>query len=583
MSRPVVIIWFDVINEVGPGRVAAPRVGFEHQVGELFRIRTRQSRAFPGGFSVRRYRYLILGPLAIALVALSLLFVAAIFWVEGQNLDKHFQDTFTAVGRSYTTALDADSDMLRAVLRVLEDRSDLKETLARRDREALAALSQPLFAHLRDRHRITHFYFHDVAGVNFLRAHQPERHGDVIDRETMRAARESGNIAWGVELGPLGTFTLRVVSPWRDAEGNIIAYLELGEEIDHIIARLHEDLQVDLFVFIRKDRVDMEDWQSGMLMLGRPADWEQFSDAVLVSGTSDEKETAFLQTMLDTANPSGTPLLAEITHKGFRAASFPLIDASQREVGRMGVVLDQTEQITSARRVIFGILAAALVGSTGLWFIFFQILRRIEKRLAVVSNSRDRYQDKSRRDGLTGLLNHNEFYRQLRLEVERSKRYGEPLAVLMLDLDHFKQVNDSHGHPVGDEVLRGTANLLRGLARSCDVAARYGGEEFALILPHTTVAAAHEVAERIRVAAGEQVFESAAGSFSIKLSAGVAGYPANTESAEDLLSNADSALYTAKRSGRNRSVRFDEIPESASSETRQAGFLRRAAEPSGRS
>ena len=123
----------------------------------------------------------------------------------------------------------------------------------------------------------------------------------------------------------------------------------------------------------------------------------------------------------------------------------------------------------------------------------------------------------------------------------------------MLDLDHFKKVNDTLGHTAGDQALREVSRRLRATARSTDVVARYGGEEFALILPETTLAQGVMAAERLRAAVDGLVIEGAGGaSRAITLSLGVAAFPEHTDQPDALLSRADAALYAAKRSGRNR-------------------------------
>ena len=151
-------------------------------------------------------------------------------------------------------------------------------------------------------------------------------------------------------------------------------------------------------------------------------------------------------------------------------------------------------------------------------------------------------------DSLTGLRNHGAMQARLDAEFTHARRVAIPLAVVMVDVDHFKSFNDTFGHPAGDRVLRFVAELLRGCARDTDLAARYGGEEFALVLPSTDRAGALVVAERVRAA-----IEAATGlERRITASVGVAVLdPAHADPAA-LLADADAALYAAKRGGRNR-------------------------------
>ncbi|MGE0546736.1 MAG: diguanylate cyclase [Kofleriaceae bacterium] len=158
-------------------------------------------------------------------------------------------------------------------------------------------------------------------------------------------------------------------------------------------------------------------------------------------------------------------------------------------------------------------------------------------------------------DGLTGLYNHRHFHERLALEVERSQRSGLPLSLLMLDVDHFKRFNDSHGHPAGDEVLRQLARVLGDTRRANDVVARYGGEEFAVILVDTPKFTAAKVAERVRERVATHDFtEAAPKPGKLGISVGVATYPEDGGDAEALVRAADTALYAAKRAGRDRIV-----------------------------
>jgi diguanylate cyclase (GGDEF)-like protein len=161
-------------------------------------------------------------------------------------------------------------------------------------------------------------------------------------------------------------------------------------------------------------------------------------------------------------------------------------------------------------------------------------------------------------DSLTGVYSRQEFHRRLKNELERSLRYGHIVTLLMVDLDHFKQVNDTCGHPCGDDVLRAVTMRLIKDVRNFDSLARYGGEEFAIIMPETGTAAAWAVAERLRESVASRPITSTRGNvMDITISIGMATFPDDARSEDDLIAAADLALYAAKDQGRNRVVVYD--------------------------
>lgn len=165
-------------------------------------------------------------------------------------------------------------------------------------------------------------------------------------------------------------------------------------------------------------------------------------------------------------------------------------------------------------------------------------------------------------DGLTGLAHRRHFEHSLSFETDRARREGQPLSLLMIDLDFFKQVNDTHGHLVGDEVLRSTGRLLKARTRPGDLAARYGGEEFAVLLPDTLLLQAIQVGEALRAALRGEFGPGSP--IRITMSIGAATYePARDRTQEDLVKRADEALYASKRDGRDRVTAWSAVLDEA--------------------
>jgi diguanylate cyclase (GGDEF)-like protein/PAS domain S-box-containing protein len=197
--------------------------------------------------------------------------------------------------------------------------------------------------------------------------------------------------------------------------------------------------------------------------------------------------------------------------------------------------------------------AAAVTGPDGTRLGFVNTIRDISDRKR---HERD-LERKASSDGLTGLLNRTAFMGRLREAIDRAREGDQPLSLVLIDIDHFKAINDRHGHPLGDRVLVDTAARLRSISRAEDHVARIGGEEFAWLLPSTSPEAAEAAAERARRLVQTTV---RAGADSVTVSLGVCGLN-HARDADELYQLADAALYRAKADGRNRCVRHEGSPE----------------------
>jgi len=257
--------------------------------------------------------------------------------------------------------------------------------------------------------------------------------------------------------------------------------------------------------------------------------------------------------------PIGKGLLGEVIKKG-RTIRLDNITEDSRSIGLppnhppirtlLGVPL-----VTNSSTVSGGLFLANKANDECFTLDDEEILLTITYQASVaIENARlyGQVQQLAVTDGLTGLLNHKEFHKRLDETIEGSKRYHYTVALLMIDIDHFKKFNDTYGHQVGDQVLRVVADVIKSQIRTVDVCARYGGEEFAVILRDDAASYPLVLAERIRSTVYAYPIKHDGIRSQLSVSVGVACFPKDAENAEDFIKRADEALYMAKETGRNR-------------------------------
>ncbi|MDO9010787.1 MAG: diguanylate cyclase [Gallionella sp.] len=279
--------------------------------------------------------------------------------------------------------LDTKADVMEASLRFIAQDKQLLTALQTGDRKALLTLVAPIYEHLHQQHNVTHFYFHDAHRINLLRVHQPERYGGLINRHTALGAEKSATISSGIELGPLGTFTLRSVLPVVN-NGKLIGYLELGQEIDKLILDTRNMFHAELFLLVGKQYLVQSDWEAGMKMLGRTRDWDALSTSVLVSQSLSDVPVSLLNQIGATQANSDIRIRRDIDFQNhnYWAAITPVNDAGGQQPATLVMLHDMTLLNGQAKEDF--ILFTAIFGAIGLGILTFfaQILGRIDRQLA---------------------------------------------------------------------------------------------------------------------------------------------------------------------------------------------------------
>jgi signal transduction histidine kinase len=324
-----------------------------------------------------RVKAKFIGPFALALAFIMCVFAIAIYGVETHIRDQDLTERSQAVANLFAQKLDHDANLMMATLHAMMSNRAMEEAFRRGDRQELARQGGPLFDALRNEHNITHLYLTRPDFVNLYRFHSPEEFGDRIDRITTTQAHVQQAAAHGIELGPIGTLTLRLVMPWKRA-GELIGYMEIGEEIEHLIEGIQRSLSVDLLVLIDKHYVEQEQWQRGQAMMHRSGDWNRFASHAVLAQTVDQLPVALDDRLL------GRLLAGHSTEIGERGRSLhlavvPLDDAGKRHIGDLVVIRDITALESTFQWSFISVTLISLLVAGGVLGMFYFALDRVER------------------------------------------------------------------------------------------------------------------------------------------------------------------------------------------------------------
>ena len=325
----------------------------------------------------------ILISLIVAFVILLVLFFLSVHWSNEEQGALIRANHRQSVEKMFPALQLDDARAMIGMLAAIDRIEVLKTHFLSGNRQALLAASQSLYTLLNREFQITHFYFTGIDRVNFLRVHYPARFGDTIGRYTTLRAQRTGEVAFGIELGPLGTFTLRVVMPWLH-DGRRIGYVELGKEINHLFEKMKIASGLDFFKFMDKRFVKRERWESGMSMLDQSADWDHFPEIVFTGGTREVLPSGvetYVRDHLASRDHTTMAHGSEGVFSRFHIFSLPLDDVAGQRVGELVAVHDNTRQDAITRRHIATIMGACLLVAVLLLSILFLILGRVEHRL----------------------------------------------------------------------------------------------------------------------------------------------------------------------------------------------------------
>jgi len=601
---------------------------------------------------------------------------------------------------------------LEEALFFIANNSSIQSSWQNQNRQQLKNKSLNIYSYLKQSHNISHFYYHDVSGVNYLRVHAPKKHGDIVNRKTLTNAMSTGVISSGIEFGLFGEFVLRVVYPWK-INNKLVGYIELGEEINHIVDKLSQSHQLDLLLTIDKSYIVDNQLDKSDYFKNKTAQFNEFKNLLIVKQTlnsipqklrglidADWNNTGniyqqnnnyyFLSriTQFDYFENNKVSLyyLADISSQQLYQQSLrkklvfigafvggilfifyflyskklqSLIqknyDLLENEIERNNTVTQKltenklqlellinqknTSLVESKKRyqMLFDKTADALLIIEGHQFVDcnqatldmlgyqskeelynthpsklspeyqpdgikseLKADEMIEKAFAQGSNRfewnhmkkngevfpvevlltaitfentqllhvvwRDitdrklaeaEVKHQAYYDSLTGLPNRRMLVDRMKQVLSSSRRHHYFSAVLFMDLDRFKSINDSLGHGFGDKLLIKTAERIKASVWDLDTVSRFGGDEFVILLnqlseqKETAGLIARKICQRIQQSFIKP-FMIDDHELHITTSIGISIFPFHEESIEDIIKHADTAMYSAKENGRNQ-------------------------------
>ncbi|MBF0247251.1 MAG: hypothetical protein HQL36_04150 [Alphaproteobacteria bacterium] len=369
----------------------------------------------------RQIRNRVLYPMSAVLLLIMGVFTAAAFVSERNAWEREQNAQTTSVRNRFQIEIQHSASVLSAALAALQRDTGLSDAFKAQDRARLLAAARPVYDDLNKNHAVTHFYFQGPDRVNFLRVHQPDRHGDTVDRYTTLETERTGRPFWGLELGPLGTFTLRYVAPYV-VGGEFLGYLELGMEIEHSLSAVAEGRDVRLSVLLFKDAVKRDVWESGMARLNRVAAWDRFDNLVTIFEDDRGMPDAI---RMDIDRPRGETRTETSTLKDRDRALFasfiPIDAAAHKHIGYLVSVSDVTGVSREFERHMALVAGLCIVISLTYIVGLFLFLGRVDASIAADHRTL-REQDDQLRHAMAELVQTSQTLDLARQEAELANR-----------------------------------------------------------------------------------------------------------------------------------------------------------------
>ncbi|SHJ67119.1 PAS domain S-box-containing protein [Malonomonas rubra DSM 5091] len=376
----------------------------------------------------KRLKLQILLPMALGLFIFLGLYIISTSWYLDREIERGLEQEVSKIEFDLKTLLHQQTDVMLAQLEQIAESKELQQLMQQQDRAGLFNATEREFQRLLERLRISHYYFHTPEQKVFLRVHNPQRHGDLITRYTLQRAAATGKPFSGIELGPLGTFTLRTVLPWYQGE-KLLGYLELGEEVELLLNNYFQHEGSLTTITINKRHLDRKLWEEGVTMLGKdPVTWDLLPGKVVTQTSKPELLPDVILALLYNQDIDGNIKLKTATST-YLGKARPLLDASGQRVGDFFILQDVTVTITEFWKTVLG-FSAVCVAAAGVLLMFSTgVLNKVEKQ-----------QQTSDQQLVDGMIKVNRTNQLLEKEVEERKAAEAALNKIHSELE--ERVNE---------------------------------------------------------------------------------------------------------------------------------------------
>ena len=489
-------------------------------------------------------------PLVIGLLLIAIISISSNYIFIKENISKSAEKSFFDISKTLEHIIKKETGLMEGLIEELKKDPKSINLYKNNQKEWLFMYLHQTYLKLFHNYDLTHFYVHLPNKQNYIRVHNKDKNGDMINRTTLNNAYNTLLLSSGVEFGISHNLTLRVVSPWI-VDGELIGFIELGKEMDLITKEYTELLNTNVIFTINKELITEKDFEKWKNKSFRNRYYYDMDNFYIIDSTLENIDKE-LQKELNKREDSKN-IYVENSGRKYYINSKNYKDVNENNVGKIFVLTDVTDEYEFLFWIIVKVTIIVSILFVTMGWYYFGYIKDTENRL---KKAYKQIEEISIHDGLTKLYNKQYYLDVIPKLVNKCSRFNIYLSFILIDVDNFKLYNDNYGHLKGDEVLKTISKaILDTFKRENDYCFRVGGEELLIVTASTdsesSINMAHILNDKIQKLNIEHKFNGVFGV--ITVSTGVVTQKISKDiDIEKLFDSADKALYFSKQNGRNK-------------------------------